>query len=70
MGLFLSDSISSLTFVVILSRSYNPVSLYTCVLQLRRSVPLVVDDFFVLRTFGRERDPQQKIYFEKKGIYC
>jgi hypothetical protein len=58
MGPFLSSSLSRLTFITILSRSYNPSALYACLLQLQRSVPLVVDDFFVLRTFGREGDPQ------------
>jgi hypothetical protein len=48
---------SRLTFVTILRRSYNSSELYACLLQLRRSIPLVVDDFFVLRTFGRG-DPQ------------
>jgi hypothetical protein len=52
---------SSITFVIILSRSFNSYRSFTallaCVLQLRRLVPLVASDFFVLRTFGKERPP-------------
>ena len=44
MGLFLTDSMWRLTFVTILSQSYNPLALCACLLQLWRSVPLVVDN--------------------------
>jgi hypothetical protein len=44
MGLFLTDSMWRLTFVTILSQSYNPLALCSCLLQLWRSVPLVVDN--------------------------
>jgi hypothetical protein len=58
MNLFVSGSISRLIFVTILGRSYKPSTFYACLLQLRHSVLLVVDDFLVLRTFSREGDPQ------------
>jgi hypothetical protein len=64
-SLFLSDSILCLTFVATLSRSCQPSVLYTCSLQLRHSILLLTDIIFVLRTFGREGDPQQ-MYHESK----
>jgi hypothetical protein len=57
MGHFLFGSTSRLTFVTILSQSYDPSALCTYLLQLRHSVPLVIGDISVLRTFSGEEDP-------------
>jgi hypothetical protein len=59
MSLFIFGLTSRLTFVTTLSRSYNHSALSACLLQLWHSVSLVICDFSILRTFGREGDPQQ-----------
>ena len=60
-GLFLFSSILWWTFVTTLNRSCHPLALYTCSLQLRHSILLLIDNLSVLRNFGREWDPNRKV---------
>jgi hypothetical protein len=80
-SLFLFDSASYLTFVATLSRSCRPsavasafdvVAYRQCLcledLWRRRRLPTsLIDNIFVLRTFGEEEDPQQRW---GQRLYC
>jgi hypothetical protein len=55
----LRDYIGVLSFVHIILSDHCILSQYACLLQLWRLVPLIANNSFILRTFGREGDPQQ-----------